>query len=171
MNYLSREEIMDGMECRHYDPITAEIMIRLHDEIDRLTAMLPKVVVPKFDGDYYNCDCGQTVGDILYDVTNPYCVSCGARMDWDKAAEVAEQEHDYKAVQEAKQANDFIPLDLDEIFGADTNDEVYPVKYVDKDCRICGRHRVELMSNGDLVCEKCSSNQCTGDISESRKYI
>jgi ribosomal protein L37E len=32
------------------------------------------------------------------------------------------------------------------------------IKYVDKDCPHCGRHRVELFKNGKEVCEKCSYN-------------
>lgn len=33
--------------------------------------------------------------------------------------------------------------------------EPYPMYYVDMDCPECGRHRVELWSNGKLICEKC----------------
>jgi hypothetical protein len=103
MNYPTREQVKLLIEYCEMNDMTlikkgCLDAIAMLDEIDRLThanelltvqafelhKMLPKVVVPKFDGDYYNCDCGQTVGDILYDVTNPYCVSCGARMDWDK---------------------------------------------------------------------------------------
>lgn len=32
------------------------------------------------------------------------------------------------------------------------------IKYVDKDCPHCGKHRVELFKNGKEVCEKCSYN-------------
>lgn len=31
----------------------------------------------------------------------------------------------------------------------------YPLHYVDMDCPKCGRHRVEVWSNGKHICEKC----------------
>lgn len=39
-----------------------------------------------------------------------------------------------------------------------------PLKYVDKDCPHCKRHRVELFANGKEVCEKCSYNAISGEF-------
>lgn len=39
-----------------------------------------------------------------------------------------------------------------------------PIKYMDKGCLHCGRHRVELFKNGKQVCEKCSYNAISGEF-------
>ncbi len=36
-----------------------------------------------------------------------------------------------------------------------SKEKPYPLHYVDMDCPECGRHRVELWSNGKHICEKC----------------
>lgn len=40
------------------------------------------------------------------------------------------------------------------------------MKYLDKDCPHCGRHRVELFKNGKEVCEKCSYNAVTNEFED-----
>lgn len=34
-----------------------------------------------------------------------------------------------------------------------------PVKYLDEECKKCGRMRVELWSNCEKICEKCNWDQ------------
>ena len=43
------------------------------------------------------------------------------------------------------------------------------VKYVDKDCPQCGRHRVELFECGKEICEKC--HWCITDNEYSTDHI
>lgn len=38
-----------------------------------------------------------------------------------------------------------------------------PVKYTGDACKKCGRVRVELLTDGDLVCEKCCYSQVTNE--------
>lgn len=62
----------------------------LYAEIDRLTALVPKVVVPKKQGmsDLYFCECCKPVGYMRETIgetwLHRYCSACGSRMDWDK---------------------------------------------------------------------------------------
>jgi hypothetical protein len=102
MNYPTREHlerILEDLKQTNLETTIIHLnyknMLDMHDEIDRLTAMLPKVVVPKISepmGDYYTCDCGLLVGITYLSIeenwTSKYCQNCGARMDWDKAREV-----------------------------------------------------------------------------------
>ena len=39
------------------------------------------------------------------------------------------------------------------------NEKDFPIKYVYVSCPKCGRKRLELWSNGNLICEKCSWNE------------
>lgn len=49
--------------------------------------------------------------------------------------------------QEEKQRNNFF-----KILGEN-------IKYLDKDCINCGRHRVELWTSGKEICDKCGFEQ------------
>lgn len=40
-------------------------------------------------------------------------------------------------------------------------DELFPVKYLPEPCSNCGRVRVELWTDGSVICEKCEYNQLT----------
>lgn len=37
------------------------------------------------------------------------------------------------------------------------------IKYSENDCIECGRHRVQIFSSGAKVCEKCGTDQSTGE--------
>jgi hypothetical protein len=109
MNYPTREQAnfmiyctedcKNCPVCEDYDAWcqtrrSGEAIVALHDEIDRLTAMLPKVVVPKnlYDSDCYRCECNAVVGLNYFSASHnrkqKYCGNCGSRLDWDKVAEV-----------------------------------------------------------------------------------
>jgi len=101
-----------------------EYIRNLNRELCESRCKEPKVVVPKKSKitNLYLCNCMKSILTKDSFIQN-YCPHCGSKMDWKTVAEAAEQEHDYKAVQEAKQANDFVPLDLNAIFGNDAEVE------------------------------------------------
>ena len=44
------------------------------------------------------------------------------------------------------------------------------IKYSNKDCVQCGRHRVEIYESGMEVCEKCGTDQKTGKYVDDKYY-
>ena len=48
-------------------------------------------------------------------------------------------------------------------------DKILPY-YASEDCVCCGRHRVLLWESGMKVCEKCGTDQSTGDFVKDRYY-
>lgn len=64
-------------------------MLAMHDEIDRLNALVQKVVTPTRDADgFYLCECGLPVGcdgthETIKYLKRAYCADCGARISWD----------------------------------------------------------------------------------------
>jgi len=48
-------------------------------------------------------------------------------------------------------------------------DRILP-SYATEDCVCCGRHRVLVYESGIKVCEKCGTDQSTGDFVKDRYY-